>query len=88
MYNTEFLEIVLDILKEIKGEIKKIYIPYIKSFIQKHLKILTLRKNRINPAIFRMFSISSQLISRWLRGFFIFSDSFQFVFRFSILYLL
>ena len=25
---------------------------------------------------------------RWLRGFFIFSDSFQFVFRFSILYLL
>ncbi len=44
MYNTEFLEIVLDILKEIKGEIKKIYIPYIKSFIQKHLKILTLRK--------------------------------------------
>ena len=45
-------------------------------------------KNRINPAIFRMFSISSQLISRWLRGFFIFSDSFQFVFRFSILYLL
>ena len=47
-----------------------------------------LRKNRINPAIFRMFSISSQLISRWLRGFFDFSDSFQFVFRFSILYLL
>ena len=47
-----------------------------------------LRKNRINPAVFRMFSISSQLISRWLRGFFDFSDSFQFVFRFSILYLL
>jgi hypothetical protein len=46
-----------------------------------------LRKNRINPAIFRMFSISSQLISRWLRGFFIFSGSFQFVFKFSILYL-
>ena len=45
-------------------------------------------KNRINPAIFRMFSISSQLISRWLRVFFDFSDSFQFVFRFSILYLL
>ena len=47
-----------------------------------------LRKNRINPAVFRMFSISSQPISCWLRGFFDFSDSFQFVFRFSILYLL
>ena len=45
-------------------------------------------KNRINPAVFRMFSISSQPISCWLRGFFDFSDSFQFVFRFSILYLL
>ena len=44
-------------------------------------------KNRINPAVFRMFSISSQLISRWLRGFFIFPDSFQFVFGFFILYL-
>ena len=47
-----------------------------------------LRKNRINPAVFRMFSISSQPISCWLRGFFVFSDSFQFVFKFSILYLL
>ena len=45
-------------------------------------------KNRINPAVFRMFSISSQLISRWLRGFFVFPGSFQFVFKFSILYLL
>jgi len=45
-------------------------------------------KNRINPAVFRMFSISSQPISCWLRGFFVFSDSFQFVFKFSILYLL
>ena len=49
---------------------------------------ISLRKNRINPAVFRMFSISSQPISCWLRGFFDFSDSFQFVFRFSILYLL
>ena len=45
-------------------------------------------KNRIKPAVFRMFSISSQPISCWLRGFFVFSDSFQFVFKFSILYLL
>ena len=29
-------------------------------------------KNRINPAVFRMFSISSQPISCWLRGFLIF----------------
>ena len=35
-----------------------------------------------------MFSISSQPISCWLRGFFVFPGSFQFVFRFSILYLL
>ena len=47
-----------------------------------------LRKNRINPAVFRMFSISSQPIFRWLRGFFAFPGSFQFLFRFSILYLL
>ena len=47
-----------------------------------------LRKNRINPAVFRMFSISPQPISCWLRGFFVFPDSFQFVFKFSILYLL
>ena len=46
-----------------------------------------LRKNRINPAVFRMFSISSQPISCWLRGFFAFSDSFQFLFEFSIFYL-
>ena len=46
-----------------------------------------LRKNRINPAVFRMFSISSQPISCWLRGFFDFSDSFQFLFEFSIFYL-
>jgi len=43
-------------------------------------------KNRINPAVFRMFSISLQPISRWLRGFFVFPGSFQFVFKFSILY--
>ena len=47
-----------------------------------------LRKNRINPAVYRMFSISSQPISCWLRGFFVFPGSFQFLFRFSILYLL
>ena len=46
-----------------------------------------LRKNRINPAVFRMFSISPQPISHWLRGFFAFSDSFQFLFEFSIFYL-
>uniref|UniRef100_UPI003FEF6620 hypothetical protein n=1 Tax=Gemmiger formicilis TaxID=745368 RepID=UPI003FEF6620 len=46
-----------------------------------------LRKNRINPAVFRMFSISSQPISCWLRRFFVFPGSFQFVFKFSILYL-
>ena len=45
-------------------------------------------KNRINPAVFRMFSISPQPISCWLRGFFAFPDSFHFVFKFSILYLL
>ena len=50
--------------------------------------IFFLRKNRINPAVFRMFSISSQPISCWLRGFFVFPGSFQFVFKFSILYLL
>ena len=44
-----------------------------------------LRKNRINPAVFRMFSISSQPISCCLRGFFVFPGGFQFVFRFSIL---
>ena len=31
-----------------------------------------LRKSRINPAVFRMFSISLQPISCWLRGFFAF----------------
>ena len=46
-----------------------------------------LRKSRINPAVFRMFSISSQPISCWLRGFFVFPGSFHFVFKFSILYL-
>jgi len=46
------------------------------------------RKFQLFSAVFRMFSISSQPISCWLRGFFDFSDSFQFVFRFSILYLL
>ncbi len=45
-----------------------------------------LRRNRINPAVFRMFSISPQPISCWLRGFFVFPDSFQFVFKFSILH--
>ena len=39
---------------------------------------ISLRKNRINPAVFRMFSISSQLISRWLRGFFAFPTVFSF----------
>ena len=46
-----------------------------------------LRKNRINPAVFRMFSISPWSVFCRLRGFFAFSDSFQFVFGFSILYL-
>ena len=50
-------------------------------------RAILLRRNRINPAVFRMFSISPQPISRWLRGFFAFSDSFQFVFEFSISYL-
>ena len=36
-----------------------------------------LRKSRINPAVFRMFSISSQPISCWLRGFFAFSAVFS-----------
>ena len=45
-----------------------------------------LRRNRINPAVFRIFSISPQPIFRWLRGFFVFSGSFQFVFKFSILH--
>ena len=35
-----------------------------------------------------MFSISLQPISCWLRGFFAFCSSFQFIFMFSILYLL
>ena len=45
-----------------------------------------LRKNRINPAVFRMFSISSQPVG--CEEIFAFSGSFQFVFKFSILYLL
>ena len=36
-----------------------------------------LRKNRINPAVFRMFSISSQPIFRWLREFFAFLTVFS-----------
>ena len=40
-----------------------------------------LRKNRINPAVFRMFSISSQPISCWLRGFFCFFRQFSFCFQ-------
>ena len=46
-----------------------------------------LRKNRIISAAFRRFSIFPQPISHWLRGFFAFSDSFQFFFKFPILYL-
>ena len=38
-----------------------------------------LRKNRIISAAFRRFSISPQPISHWLRGFFAFSDSSQFL---------
>ena len=34
-------------------------------------------KNRINPAVFRMFSISSQPISHWLRGFSVFCSCWQ-----------
>lgn len=45
------------------------------------------RKNRIISAAFRRFSISPQPISHWLRGFLAFSDSFQFLFEFSIFYL-
>ena len=44
--------------------------------------------SQLFSAVFRMFSISPQPISHWLRGFFVFPDSFQFVFKFSILYLL
>ena len=46
-----------------------------------------LRKNRIISAAFRRFSIFPQPISHWLRGFFDFSDSFQFLFEFSVFYL-
>ena len=34
-------------------------------------------KNRINPAVFRTFSIPSQPISCWLRGFFVFPAVFS-----------
>ena len=44
------------------------------------------QKFQLFSAVFRMFSISPQPISRWLRGFFVFPDSFQFVFKFSILH--
>ena len=40
-----------------------------------------MRKNRINPAVFRMFSISSQPISCWLRGFFTFFRQFSVCFQ-------
>ena len=46
-----------------------------------------LRKNKIISAAFRRLSILPQPISHWLRGFFAFSDSFQFLFEFSIFYL-
>ena len=46
------------------------------------------RKFQLFSAVFRMFSISLQPISCWLRGFFAFCSSFQFIFMFSILYLL
>ena len=45
------------------------------------------QKFQLFSAVFRMFSIFLQPISRWLRGFFVFPGSFQFVFKFSILYL-
>ena len=45
------------------------------------------RKFSIFYVVFRMFSISPWPISRWLRKFFVFADSFQFVFKFSIFYL-
>ena len=45
------------------------------------------RKFQLFSAVFRMFSISLQPISCWLRGFFVFFNSSQFVFKFSILYL-
>ena len=40
-----------------------------------------MRKSRINPAVFRMFSISSQLISCWLRGVFDFFRQFSVCFQ-------
>ena len=40
-------------------------------------RAIFLRKSRINPAVFRMFSISLQPISCWLRGFFAFSAVFS-----------
>ena len=43
------------------------------------------RKFQLFSAVFRMFSISLQPISCWLRGFFAFCSSFQFIFMFSIL---
>ena len=36
-----------------------------------------LRNSRINPAVFRMFSIFLQPISCWLRGFFVFCSCWQ-----------
>lgn len=42
------------------------------------------RKFQLFSAVFRMFSISLQPISCWLRGFFAFCSSFQFIFMFSI----
>ena len=45
------------------------------------------RKFQLFSAVFRMFSISLQPISCWLWGFFVFFNSSQFVFKFSILYL-
>jgi hypothetical protein len=45
------------------------------------------QKFQLFSAVFRIFSISLQPISCWLRGFFVFFNSSQFVFKFSILYL-
>ena len=44
------------------------------------------RKFQLFSAVFRMFSISLQPISCWLRGFFAFCSSFQFIFMFSIIF--
>jgi hypothetical protein len=88
-FANQFLDTVLQCCPTILGQFSQLDAHFSCRFLEfGRGEGIFLRKNRINPAVFRMFSISSQPISRWLRGFFVFPGSFQFVFRFSILYLL